>query len=277
VAGGLADIAIGSDTGGSVRAPASFCGIWGLRPTHGLVPLDHVQPLAPSYDTGGFFARSGAVLGHVAQVLIGTDSAALPAQPAWLHPTDMVAQLHPAQRAVYDAGFGKLPARAVHVFPDGVAAAFQLFLTTMGGDAKEVIVPWIRASNMPLVRGIDGRCATAEALTSAEIALARSKRAEFSVYMDALLGNASVLLVPTVHDAPFPLDAPVSVFDSFRNDAGRLLCVAGLAGLPQVSFPAGQVDGAPYGLSLIGPRGSDISLIALATTLATTLATELSK
>ena len=81
-----------------------------------------------------------------------------------------------------------------------------------------------------------------------------------------------MLLAPTVPEVPFRLDAPVEVFDRYRHDAMRLLCVAGLAGLPQVTFPAGQIDDAPFGLSLIGPRGSDLSLITLATKLSTRFA-----
>ncbi|PIL19156.1 hypothetical protein P775_16085, partial [Puniceibacterium antarcticum] len=168
VAGGLADIAIGSDTGGSVRAPASFCGIWGLRPTHGSVSLDRVQPLAPSYDTGGFFARDGGTLGRVAEVLIGADQVVLPDTPDLLRPADMLSQLGSDQRGVYDAVFGALWAREVKVFPQGVEAAIATFLATMGGDAQAAIVPWIRASGMPLVRGIDGRAAAAEALSAAQ-------------------------------------------------------------------------------------------------------------
>lgn len=79
-----------------------------------------------------------------------------------------------------------------------------------------------------------------------------------------MLGTDGVLLAPVVHDAPFRLDAPQEVFDGFRHLAMPFLCVAGMTGLPQVVFPAGKVDGAPYGLSIIGPRGSDRSLIGLA-------------
>lgn len=264
VAGGLADIAIGSDTGGSVRAPASFCGIWGIRTTHGRVSLDRVQPLAPSYDTVGLFARDGATLARAAQALIGPDKIALPSKPRLLRPTDMIAQLGPKHRAIYDSVFGVLPAQDVVVFPLGIAAAYDIFLTTISGDAKSAIVPWIKSSGMPLVRGIDGRVASAEELTEAQIVNARTERTIFAIKIEAILGDTGVLLAPVVPEAPFRLDAPVEVFDSYRHEAMRLLCVAGLVGLPQVTFPAGSVDGAPFGLSLVGPRGSDLSLIALA-------------
>jgi amidase len=272
VAGGLADIAIGTDTGGSVRAPASFCGIWGLRPTHGRISLDLVQPLAPSYDTAGFFARDGVTLGRAAKSLMGEDWVILSQGPDLMRPIDMIADLGRDQRAIYDKVFGSLSAQDVNVYPKGAAAAYGAFLSTVSGDARSAIVPWIRASRMPLVRGIDGRVAAAEDLTENQIIEANVARDDFTAQITTLLGETGVLLAPTVPEVPFRLDAPVEVFDRYRHDAMRLLCVAGLAGLPQVTFPAGQIDDAPFGLSLIGPRGSDLSLITLATKLSTRVA-----
>ena len=259
----MAMAALGSDTGGSVRAPASFCGIWGIRPTHGVISLEAVQKLASSYDTCGLFARDGQTLLRAMSVLM-EDTAPLPEAPRLMRPVDMLAQLGPEQRAVYEAAFGGLEAAEVSVFPEGVEATYKTFLATMSADAKVDVVPFIRSSGMPLVRGIDGRADAAEALTEAEAEVARTARAAFTASMDRLLGAEGVLLAPVVHDAPFRLDAPVEVFDGFRHDAMRLLCVAGLAGLPRVVMPAGKVDGAPYGVSLIGPRGSDLSLIRAA-------------
>ncbi|NDV97755.1 amidase [Salipiger sp. PrR002] len=264
VAAGLADIAIGSDTGGSVRAPASFCGIWGIRPTHGRISLQHVQPLAESYDTCGVFARDSETLLRAMSVMLDGETAALPESPDFLRPVDMLDQLQPEALGVWEARFGALPARDVSVYPEGVEAAYTAFLRTMGADARKWVVPFIRHSGMPLVRGIDGRAEAAEALTEAEIAGAEATRRAFTAHLEALLGPGGVILAPVVPEPPFRLDAPVEVFDAYRHGAMRLLCVAGLSGLPQVVMPAGSVDGAPYGLSLIGPRGSDLSLLALA-------------
>ena len=117
---------------------------------------------------------------------------------------------------------------------------------------------------MPLGPGIDDRVAYAQGLTDADEARASAVREPFADAMDRLLGTDGVLLAPAVHDAPFRRDASREIFDGYRPKAMTLLCVAGMARLPQVVFPAGTVDGAPFGLSLIGPRGSDRSLIALA-------------
>mgnify|MGYP005990757909 CR=1 FL=1 len=264
-AGGLADITVGSDTGGSVRAPASFCGTWGIRPTHGVISLDGVMPLAPSYDTCGLFARDGATLLRAMSVLM-QDSAPLPDTPRLLKSTEMFAHLGKAQRAATEAAFAGLTADEVQLYPEGMDAAYETFLTTMGGDARDHILPFIRGSNMPLVRGIDGRAAAAEALGDEAIAQGRAMRAEFTDYVQRVMDGGAVL-APVVHDVAFAPDAPLDVFDNFRHVSQRMLCVAGLAGLPQVTWPAGMLNGAPWGVSLIGPRGSDLSLIRLAMTL----------
>ncbi|TCP42252.1 amidase [Rhodovulum marinum] len=271
VAGGLCDIALGTDTGGSVRAPASFCGIWGMRPTHGRISLDGVQPLAHSYDSCGIFARDGETLLRAMAVLL-TDDAPVDA-PRYLSPVEMLGELDAAPRRVIEDAFAGIDAAPLQgLYPGGIDAVYQTFLTTMGADAKRDVVPFIRSSGMPLVRGIDGRADAAEALTGAEIAEGEAARAAFRAHVDALLGRDGVLLAPVTHAPPFRLDAPVEVFDGYRHRAMRLLCVAGLAGLPQVVLPAGRVDGAPYGVSLIAPRGSDLSLIRLAIGIAADMA-----
>ncbi|MBP1845511.1 amidase [Rhizobium petrolearium] len=269
VAAGLADIGIGTDTGGSVRAPSSFCGLWGLRPTHGRIPLDGCMELAASFDTCGFFARDAGTFIRAGAVLLGDDTVTLPDDPRFLRPADMVERLGPRQRAVYDDMFGGLEAASASVYPEGGAdALYEAYRILQGCDAKRSIVPYIEKSGMPLARGIDSRYAHARSLTDADEEAGGRVRATFRAHLDALLGIDGVLLAPVVHDAPFKLDAADDVFESFRHLAMRLLCVSGMSGLPQVVLPAGRIDGAPYGVSLIGPRGCDQSLIALAARLA---------
>jgi amidase len=94
----LCDFALGSDTGGSVRAPANHCGLVGLRPTHGRISLELVMDLAPSFDTCGWFARDVATFARVADVLLGADASPLPAKPRLLAPTDVWDLLAPEVR-----------------------------------------------------------------------------------------------------------------------------------------------------------------------------------
>jgi amidase len=265
VAAGLADIALGTDTGGSARAPASFCGIWGFRPTHGRISLQGCMELCASFDTCGFFARDAETLLRVGQVLLGEDDVPLGQAVRFLRPMDMIARLGNEQQAVYDRAFKGFTTSSVEVYPEsGADALYQTYRVLQGRDAQRSVVPFIEASGMPLAAGIDGRYAHARSLTQADEMTAEAVRHTFRARIDGLLEGDGVLLAPVVPDAPFRLDLPAEAQDAYRHEAMRLLCVAGISGLPQVVMPAGRVDGAPYGVSLIGPRGSDRSLIALA-------------
>ncbi|MCR4267594.1 amidase [Nitratireductor sp. ZSWI3] len=266
VAAGLADIGIGTDTGGSVRAPASFCGIWGLRPTHGRIPLEGCMELAASLDTCGFFARDAATMEAVGGVMLGDDTIVLPEEPRLLVAVDMADRLAPEQRAAFDAPFAHLATDSAPVYPDGDAdALYEAFRDIQSADCNRSVVPWMTAARIPLARGLDQRYAYARAMTAEKEVTANELRQRLRQDLDALLATDGILLAPVVHDAPFRLDAPDAVFDGYRHEAMKLLCVAGLAGLPQLVLPAGRVgDGAPFGVSLIGPRGSDRSLIAAA-------------
>ncbi|OHV80499.1 amidase [Rhizobium sp. LCM 4573] len=269
VAAGLADIGLGTDTGGSVRAPSSFCGLWGLRPTHARIPLEGCMDLAASFDTGGLFARDAKTLGEAGAVVLGEDRIALPEIPRLIRPVDMLARLGEEQKAVYDSVFGDLSVQEANIYPAGGAdTLYEAYRILQANDAKHSVVPWIEKSGMPLARGIDGRFEHARSLQPGEAEEPNKLRVAFREKMDDLLGTDGVLLAPVVHDAPFRLDAPQEIFDGFRHLAMPLLCVAGMTGLPQLVLPAGKVDGAPYGLSIIGPRGSDRSLIGLAARLA---------
>ncbi|WP_201285499.1 amidase [Chelativorans xinjiangense] len=265
VAAGLADIGIGTDTGGSVRAPASFCGIWGLRPTHGRIPLEGCMELAASLDTCGFLARDAVTMEAVGAVMLGDDKTVLPEEPRLLLALDMADRLAPKQRAIFDSAYAHLTIESAPVYPEGGAdALYEAFRDIQSADCNRSVVPWMTAARIPLARGLDQRYAYARAMTAEKEAATNGLRQGLRQKLDALLGTDSILLAPAVHDAPFRLDAPDAVFDGYRHEAMKLLCVAGLAGLPQLVLPAGRVDDAPFGVSLIGPRGSDRSLIAAA-------------
>ena len=96
VAGHLVDFALGSDTGGSIRAPASYCGLYGLRPSHGAIPVDGIMPLAPSFDTVGWFARDPQLLERVGDVLLGPATATGPGR--LLYATDAFERALPQAR-----------------------------------------------------------------------------------------------------------------------------------------------------------------------------------
>jgi len=271
VSNGLCDLALGTDTGGSVRAPASHCGLCGLRPTHGRVSLAGALDLAPSFDTCGWFTRDAATFARVADVLLGADAVPPPARLLW--PTDLWAQLAEPARPGAEAAAARVravlgAAAPVSVVLESFDAMYWAFRYLQGREAWLTDGPLIERYAPPLGPGVAERFAFGRGVTDAQAAEAAAFRARFTAHMDALLGSEGVLLLPTMPDIA-PLRAePESGLEDYRNRAIRLLCVAGLAGLPQLSLPLAGRDGAPMGLSLLGPRGSDRALVAMAERLA---------
>ena len=269
VSHGLCDFALGTDTGGSVRAPASHCGLVGLRPTHGRVSLHDALDLAPSLDTCGWFTRDVPTFARVADVLLGADTQALPKTVRLLAPTDLWAQatgpagkaLAPARRRV-EAVLGK--ARVVRVVLDSLDEMYWQFRYIQGHEAWKVDGAFIRRFAPPLGPGVAERLAWSAQVTDAQVAQARAFRDRFRSHLARLLGADGVLVLPTMPDIAPLVSAPETALEDYRNRAIRLLCVAGLSGFPQLSLPLANRSGAPLGLSLLGPAGSDRSLVHLA-------------
>ena len=269
VSNGLCDTALGTDTGGSVRAPASHCGLYGIRPTHGRIPLHGALDLSPSFDTCGFFARDVQTFSRVAEVMLGADPAALPARVRLLRPTDAWGLLAPEVVQAHEAAFARVAA-ALGQATDCTAAleSFEPMYWNhrilQGREAWMTDGSFITRHAPPLGPGVAERFAWSSALTDEQVAGARAYRARFRAQLAALLGTDGVMVLPTMPDVAPLLSSDESSLDAYRNDAIRLLCIAGLAGFPQISLPLSTRLGAPLGLSLLGPAGSDQSLVALA-------------
>ncbi len=268
VAGGLVDFAIGSDTGGSVRAPASFCGIYGIRPTHGRITLDGVRPLAPMFDTCGWFARDASLLARVGDVLLhdGSD-ATRRAQPGrLLLATDAFASVdsdvaETLGRAVDRVAHLLGAPQQVSVSPEGLTAWFNVFRVLQFADIWETHGEWVTRVRPAFGPQIAPRFAAAAAIDAADVVRMRSERASIRDRLDALLTDHAILVLPTAPDIAPLLGLPSDQTIAFRERALALLCIAGLGGLPQVSVPAGLVRGCPVGLSLIAARGGDELLL----------------
>jgi amidase len=271
VAGGLVDFAVGSDTGGSVRAPASFCGIYGIRPTHGRVSLEGACHLAPSFDTYGWFARDPVLLERVGRVLLGDSSderfgRLLIADDAFKIAGDAVTRaLMPAVEHVSSL-IGK-PA-TVTVAIEGLSQWAQTFRVLQGAEIWAGYGDWVTRVKPALGPGVKERIEWTSTIRSADVDAGREKRETIARRMDALLAGNTVLMSPTVPGIAPLRNSLQEEINDFRNRAMSLLCVAGLARLPQVSLPFATSDGCPLGLSLIAARGKDSMLLAFARELA---------
>lgn len=278
VSGRLCDVALGTDTGGSVRAPASHCGLLGLRPTHGRVSLQGALDLAPSLDTCGWFARDASTFARVADVLLGADPAPLPARPRLLWPQALWDLAVPAAAEAARAAAARVqdvlgPAAPAEVVRDSLDAMYWHFRHLQGREAWTTDGPLIERYAPPLGPGVAERFAWSRQVSDAQVAAGQAYREALRAQLDALLGEDGVLLLPTMPDVAPLRSTPEAALEDYRNRAIRLLSLSGLTGTPQLSLPlAWRTDlgerPVPLGLSLLGPRGSDRSLVALAERLA---------
>ncbi len=275
VSNGLADIALGTDTGGSVRAPANHCGLWGLRPTHARVSTEGVLPQSDGLDTVGWFARDAHTGWLVAQTLMGSDESPLPSEPTqvrWLVPASMWDLSADVARPHHESAWRSM-ASVWDIQPQELTSDWRsaddeslywAFRRIQGFEAWQHWGDFMDKARPPLAPNVADRFQWAKTVRADDYHAALVVRDQLRAELDALLSKDGVLVVPTMPDiAPLCVE-PESNLEDYRNRAIRLLCVAGLAGLPQLSLPIGQRDGAPLGISLIGPRGSDVSLCALA-------------
>lgn len=272
MAAGLVDFAVGSDTGGSVRLPASYCGLYGMRPSHGRVPIGGAVPLAPSYDTVGWFARDPAILERVGRVLLGARNEA-PASTRLIFADDMFERAEPATRDALKPAVERLVARFgpvehVTIAGDDLAAWRKVFTLIQSSEAWAAHGDWVTRARPAFGPGVKQRFEAAAKVDPGEVAEALKARAEIAARMAALVPPGSLLILPTTPGVAPRLKTPEKELDSFRARAIEMLCPAGHAGMPQISLPLATVDGRPVGLSAIAPRGQDEILLDLALRLA---------
>ncbi|WP_312000936.1 amidase [Paenibacillus forsythiae] len=278
------DFALGTDTGGSVRVPSAYCGIYGFRPSHGAVDMEGVIPLAPQFDTVGWMARSSGLLHTVGRLLLGgeeengmADPASLAEAPpaeaaklqmdtlfiakdAWaLAAPETAGELSGALKLL-QAGAGR--SVQIEAAPEGLRAWMDVFRELQGSEIWETHGSWIRKEQPTFAPDIAARFKLAEELHSRDLAAAVSFREEVAARLRNLLGETGALVIPTV-PGPAPLaGGDRAQLESDRTGAMLLCCIAGLAGLPQITLPVSGPGGLPLGLSVIGGFGQDLRLLA---------------
>ncbi|MBM6581185.1 amidase [Microvirga sp. BT689] len=268
VAAGLCDFALGTDTGGSVRVPASFCGLYGIRPTHGLIGFEGIVSQAPSYDTVGWFARDARTFSRVGSVLL----------------KELAEQRAPRRLVVAADAFGF----AEKGVQDALESAVRTLEHCVGARTDEPIAPaglnvwqgaqrvlqsseayaglsrWLDTCNPLMSYSVARALLRASQFTDEERGRAALIRQEAMGRMRHLLQPGTIVCLPTTPFAAPLKDQPLSTLGYLRDQISCLTTPAGLSGVPQVNIPWSMPDGTPIGLSIIGPWRSDRMLLTIA-------------
>ena len=268
VAAGICDAALGTDTGGSVRVPASFCGLYGIRPTHGRLDLSGMMAQAPSSDTTGWFARDAETFARVSSVMLGE---AIPdrLRGRLVIASDAFALADPATAAALAAIVARLRAlvrevREEPMAPPGLAAWARAQRTLQPYEAWQTFQAWVDRVNPRFQFTVARNLVLGGMTPASERNWAALVRTEARGRMRQLLPEGTVLCLPTT---PFPAPRcgePISVLEPLRDRITALCAHGGLTGVPQVSIPGATANGLPVGLSIVAGRGRDAELVALA-------------
>jgi amidase len=263
VAGGLADIGLGTDTAGSIRVPASYCGLVGIRPTHGRVAADGLVPLAPGFDTVGWLTADGALARAVGRVLLQAHAEAPPpaalAVAVDLLPDDEAAVVTAAAER-WAAALGVPLSVVVLGDADRWAHAFHLL---RAAEAWEVHGGWLDRDHPDITPAVERRLRAGASVPPDDRAAARLDRDELLRRLDEVTPRNGALVVPASAGRAPALTAPEHVLEDVRRRTLRITSVASLAGVPSVAVPA-AAPGLPYGVALVGRAGDDESLLAAA-------------
>jgi amidase len=270
VATGLADIGIGTDTAGSVRAPAAACGLFGLRPTHGAISTDGVLPLGAPFDTVGILARELPLLAEVLGVLSEGNGGPGPTQRL-IVPADCLDSVSPetaeAVRAVAaavaeSAGCELVEEPLGEFFSD---EAGELFARNQARHVWDALGPWLAENVEVLAPDVAGRVRRAERLSARPDSERAADERAWHAYTEALgarLPGGTVAVVPVLADRPPPRTATPDELQDFRATTFRFTVPASLTGRPELVVPFRPVaSGRRIGVGLLGARGTDRELV----------------
>jgi amidase len=275
VAAGLTEAGLGTDTAGSIRVPAAACGLFGFRPTHGLVSTRGVLPLAPSFDVVGVLARRAALLGQVAETLLAASEAArgpVRLRTVWV-PADVLAGISPELAAAVQ-GTARVIAHAsgcaVSECPPGsfpYEEVADLFARLQGREVWRVHGSWLSENRQFLAPDVQSRVDRAEALSRASPQHQADDRA-WPGYVSRL-GDVfppdSVAVLPVIAGLPPRRGAGPEELLAFRAGTFRLTAPASLAGRPELVVPVHhRASGQRFGVGILGPDGGDVALLRIA-------------
>lgn len=256
VALGHATIGLGTDTGGSIRIPSAYQGLFGIRTTHDAVPRHGLMALAPSFDTVGWMTRDAGLLREVGAALL-PERAPDPARE-FVTVRELSALARPDVATAIEEFTRTLGDVAVESWTDAGSTDWRdVFTVRQAAEAWEQHGWWLRSRLDSLGADVRGRFERARDLDDAERADSHGAALAAGERIRELLGGR-ILVLPS---APTP--APAAGEDSGRDATLRLTCLAGLGGLPAVNVPLRTAEGLPCGVCLVAAPGRDLDLLDL--------------
>ena len=264
VALGQASIGLATDTAGSIRVPASYQGLWGLRSSHGAVDRGGLLPLAPSFDTVGWLTRTPGVLAAAAAASLDP-ARQVPAPARFAVSGALVFAADDDVQAAFVAGVDRLTDAGLLPPPDLVdlgdlAELLRIFRIVQAAEAWRANGDWVSAHPGTLGAAVAGRFETASRSDPAAEAAARTALAAARARLDTVL-DGRILLLPAASSTAPSRHANPATIDATRTATLTMTSVAGIGGYPALSVPLLEAGGKPVGLCLVGPRHTDLALI----------------
>jgi len=262
VAAHLVDFSLGADTSGSVRAPASFCGIFGFRPTHNVISTECVLPISNHLDTVGIFARDPDVISQVLNAYGMKDDKKL--RRLRIIPS-LIEQLEGLLKNKFQEKINLIQERfhstQLVIDLDTLKQWSDVIRTIAMYGLWQVHKDWILKSNPTFGQIINDRISLARSIRFDDYKDALKKQSDIRQFMDDKLEPDDIAVFPTIHDIPPLLSTSIDDLKDFALKASRHTCIAALTGFPEITLPIRNIKNAcSLGMSFLGKTGNDYSL-----------------
>ena len=259
----LYDFSIGSDTGGSVRVPASFCGLFGIRPTHNRINTEGVYPMAPSFDTLGWFSKDIDVFKKIGSVLLNSNEKTEFSFKEFVIAEDILELASPEIIKLFNNYINdKFPEiKKIRLSKHNKEEIADNFRILQGGEIKENIIPWILENKPKISPEINSRIEMAIKITTDDINKAQKYRENLRVEIDKSLPKGIIAVFPTTPFSSLKCGQSDEQLASYRKKLMEFTSIAGMTSRPQISMPKFKNNTGPIGISLLGWQYSDEVLL----------------